>query len=217
MELLELQDNAMVRAADGKALGEIERFVVNPSNREVTHLVVKEGLIFKDRRIVPVEMIDRVDEEGPVLVTDIEPDELEPFATEHYVSVDDVTRDRFDPALGEASIWRYPTLGTGFYPGYPGMAVPYGPVTTKVRDLNVPAGAAIVDQRTPVELASGKAIGSVTEVAVTEEGDLSHLIVELDSLDGERVVPAHWIDTITEDRIVLAVGEGVLRHLEQAD
>ncbi|MFP3914578.1 MAG: hypothetical protein ACLFWM_06860, partial [Actinomycetota bacterium] len=155
------------------------------------------------------------DEDGPVLAAEVEAEDLEPFAEEHYVSVDDVTRDRFDPAMGEASVWKYPTLGTGFYPGYPGLGAPYGPVTTKVRDLNVPPGSEIVDHRTPVELASGRQVGVVTEVVVTEGGDLSHMVVELDSLDAPRVVPAHWIETVTDDRIVLAVGEGVLRHLEE--
>lgn len=217
MELYELHDNAMVRSASGEDLGEIERFVIDPSSREVTHLVVKEGLIFKDRRVISVDEIDHVDAEGPVLSAEIRSDDLPLFETEHYVPVDEVTRGRVDSRLGEASMWRYPTLTTGFYPAYPGMAIPYRTESemTTVRDLNIPSGTAVVDDRTPVESASGQVVGTVTEVAIDDEGRLSHLAVDVDGVEGDRIVPSHWIESVGENRIELAVGEEALRHLEQ--
>lgn len=45
MQLYELEDEAMVRSASGEELGEIERFVVNPSTCEVSHVVIKEGVV----------------------------------------------------------------------------------------------------------------------------------------------------------------------------
>lgn len=217
MQLLELQEDAMVRSPSGEDLGEIERFVINPSTREVSHVVVKQGVIFTEHRVVPVDLIDHVDAEGPVLSADVDPDDLPPFETEHYVPVDQVTRDRVDSRLGDASMWRYPTLTTGFYPAYPGIGIPYRtePQMTTVRDFNIPKGTKVVDDQTPVESASGRVVGTVTEVVIDEDDRLSHLAVAIDGLEGDRIVPAHWIDSIAESRIVLAVGEESLRHLEQ--
>lgn len=214
MQLLELEEGAMVRSATGEALGEIERFVVNPSQRQVSHVVVKEGVIFTDHKIVPVELIDHVEAEGPVLSSDVDPEQLEPYESEHYVPVDEVTRDRIDPRLGDASIWRYPTIATGYYPSYPGMPIPYAwaPERTKVREVNVPAGSEVVEEGAVVESPSGDRIGTLTEVTVTEEGQLSHITVDVDDLGEERVVPSHWIESIG-DRIVLAVGGSAMREL----
>lgn len=217
MDLFELEEHAMVRSAAGQDLGEIERYVVDPSGRRITHLVVKEGLIFTERRVVAVELIDHVDDRGPVLSADLEPDDLPPFETEHFVPVDEVTRGRFDERVGDASMWRYPTLETGFYPGYPGMPIPYReePEMTTVRELNVPADSSVVDDRTRVESATGGMTGRVAEVAVDSDGALSHLVVDFDTLEGERLVPGHWIDAVYDDRIVLAVGESALEHLDR--
>lgn len=216
MELFELEEKAMVRSTSGEALGEIERYVIDPSSREVSHVVVKEGVIFTNHRLVPVDLIDHVDEEGPVLSADVDPDQLEPFETEHYVPLDQVSRDRIDPRIGEASIWRYPTIATGYYPAYPGEPIPYRsiPDTTRVRETNVPDDRTVLDEDTPVESVEGEVIGRIVEVVVEEDGALSHLIVDFDDLDGERVVPGHWIDTIRDDRIILAVADPALQHLE---
>lgn len=218
MELFELEENAMVRSASGEALGEIERYVIDPSSREVSHVVVKEGVIFPNHRLVPIDLIDHVGAEGPVLSADVDPDDLEPFATEHYVPMDQVSRDRIDPRIGEASIWRYPTIATGYYPAYPGEPIPYRsvPDTTKVKDINVPDDMTVLDEDTPVESVGGEDIGRVVEVVVEEDGGLSYLIVDFDGLEGERVVPGHWIDSIRDDRIVLAVADSVLQHLESS-
>lgn len=218
MELFELEEKAMVRSASGEALGEIERYVIDPSSRKVSHVVVKEGVIFTNHRLVPVDLIDHVDEEGPVLSTDVDPEQLEPFVTEHYVPMDQASRDWIDPRLGEASIWRYPTVATGYYPAYPGEPIPYRsvPDTTRVREVNVADDQMVLDEDTPVESIEGDVIGRVVEVTVDEDGGLSHLIVDFDDLEGVRVVPGHWIDTIRDDRIVLAVADPVLEHLEAA-
>jgi uncharacterized protein YrrD len=216
MKLLELEENAMVRSPAGEDLGQIERFVIDPSSREVSHLVVKEGLFFKTRRLVSVDQIDHIDEKGPVLSVDADTDDLPPFETDHYVPVDDVTRDLVDPRLGEASIWRYPTIATAYYPAYPGMPIPYRSAadTTMVREVNVPDDTVVVDDDTPVESASGEVVGTVSEVVVDEDGHLAYLSVDFAGLHGTRVVPAHWIDTVRDDRVVLAVGAAALEHLE---
>jgi len=218
MQMFELEGRAMLRSASGEPLGEIESYVVDPAAKEVTHIVVEAGVVFPERRLVPTDLIDHIGEDGPVLAEAVDVESLPPYETEHFVPIDQVTRNRIDPRLGEASIWRYPTLATGWYPDYPGEPIPYRieEEWTTVQEVNVPAERAFIDEHTPVVSAEGDLVGSVRELTIDGAGNLSHLTVRVEGLDGDRVVPGHWIESVDEDQITLAVGRLALEGLEPA-
>ncbi len=61
---------ARVEATDGTA-GQVDELLVNSNNMQVTHLVLLERHIFKEREItIPVSQIDRVDEDTIYLKLD---------------------------------------------------------------------------------------------------------------------------------------------------
>ncbi|MGH8912198.1 MAG: PRC-barrel domain-containing protein, partial [Acidimicrobiia bacterium] len=92
---------------------------------------------------------------------------------------------------------------------------PYaGPRQRAVTDINVPDNSDLIGGDTAVESANGESIGTVAEVTIDEEGRLSHVTVDLDTL-GEKVVPAHWIESIGQDKLVLAVGDESLEWLDR--
>ena len=66
----------------------------------------------------------------------------------------------------------------------------------------------------PVLSADGNKVGRVSEIEIDAVGRLSHLIVDLGLLDGERVLPGHWIETVDNDGVHLAVTESSLEALE---
>lgn len=51
-----------VRAADGR-IGEVNEFVVNPDNWQITHIVLREGLPWDKKQVsIPVSEIERIEE-----------------------------------------------------------------------------------------------------------------------------------------------------------
>lgn len=219
MDLMGLREGASVKTADGENLGRIDRFIVDPSRSAVTDLVVQKGALFLDDRVVPVDHIDHVDEEGPVLAEHVSPDALPPFETTHYVEVDDATRSRLDSRLGTAAMWRFPVQSMGMYPMYPVYTDPVQPepARVEVKQTELSESALVLDEDTVVIGIDGEKLGRVSEMVVDQEGRLSHLVVDLGMFSGNRVLPAHWIDSLREDQVTVAVGKEALRGLEPSN
>jgi hypothetical protein len=66
----------------------------------------------------------------------------------------------------------------------------------------------------PVLSMDGEKLGRVSEIEIDAVGRLSHLVVDLGFLDGERVLPGHWIEAVDSDGVRLAVAESALETLE---
>jgi uncharacterized protein YrrD len=58
-----LEEGARVMSADDKQVGNIEQLIVDPEDHRVTHLVISEGLLFKERKLIPVLWIGSIGEE----------------------------------------------------------------------------------------------------------------------------------------------------------
>jgi len=63
-----LKEGTDIISADGKHVGDIERLIVEPDSNRATHFVISQGLLFKDRKLVPVHWIKSVEEDKVHLV-----------------------------------------------------------------------------------------------------------------------------------------------------
>lgn len=69
---LAVSRGAQVEATDGY-VGQVDELLINSSNMHITHLVLRERHIFKDREItIPVSQIDHVDEDTIYLKLDLQ-------------------------------------------------------------------------------------------------------------------------------------------------
>lgn len=207
---LELRKGTHIYTSIGEDLGKITQFVIAPKTSEVTHVKIEKGLFFHEDRVVPVEVIDHVDDDRVVLSDDIDPTSLPRFVLADYAP------------LGEKSgagdfIWRYPiAFGTPFpaYPVYPMAEKVVKPqINDPVVQEEVEEGGLIAADA-PVLSADGKKIGTVSEIEIDPVGRLSHLVVDLGLLEGERVLPGHWIQSVDGDGVRLAVTDSALESLE---
>jgi uncharacterized protein YrrD len=57
-----LEEGAKVMSKDEKHVGNIVEVVVDPQDHRVTHFVIDEGILFKERKLVPVTWISEIDE-----------------------------------------------------------------------------------------------------------------------------------------------------------
>lgn len=58
-----LKDGAEVVSRDGRPVGSVEQVIADPNTMKTTHFVISQGLLFKDRKMIPVHWLDSVDEE----------------------------------------------------------------------------------------------------------------------------------------------------------
>lgn len=215
---LDLQEGSHLYSAAGENLGTVRQFVIQPSTAELTHVLVEKGVFFTDDRVVPIETIDRVEDERVILGDEVDPSDLPHFVRDDYAPIDEETRKRIDAPTGSHYMWRHPTALVALSPMYPVYPMP----TTESgrRDIDDPAThdrlaeSQVLGPRTPVVSTRGEKVGTVSEMQVDESGQLSHLVVDLGFLSGEKVLPAHWIDSMASDGVRLAVGDSALETLE---
>lgn len=213
---LEIHEGSHLFTADREDLGTVRGFVIEPASRDVSHILVEKGIFFTNDRVVPIEAIDHVEDEDVFLGTDVDPSTLPGFFREHYTPVDEETRIGLDAPAGY--MWRYPITYAGPFPNYPAYPMPPGaPARRTVSEPSIRdklADSNVIGGRTPVLSKNGEKVGTVSEVQVDEEGQLSHLVVDLGFLSDEKVLPVHWIETIGSDGVQLAVSNTAVESLE---
>lgn len=205
--MLELSVDTEIQTADGRVMGVIDRFIVNPSRKEVTHVVVRRGALFTEERVVPVDVLD--EEDGKVrLRSGLDPAELPPFERGHYVEMDPATSARLTPRSPNALVWAYPIPSMTGFPAYPSVPL----ASEAIAERNVPEGEVLVNEGAPVRSADGTEIGSITEVAIDDDGSLSYIEVDPGFFRSAKTIPSHWIDSLETGSVVLAVGDETLKE-----
>jgi uncharacterized protein YrrD len=57
-----LEEGASVISADDKPVGSIEQLIVDPQDKRVSHFILGEGLLFKERKLIRVTWISTIGE-----------------------------------------------------------------------------------------------------------------------------------------------------------
>lgn len=210
--MLEVHEGATVESADGSRLGTVERFVVDPSTRAMTHVVIEKGVFFSEEKVIPIQAIEQdTDEDHVRLRPEIAPADLPDFEEAHYVELDSASRERLVPHGSRAYTWSYPVLPTTGYPLYPAAPPASRAIET---EENVPEGTIAIDKGTNVISADGADVGKVRGVGLSDDGRLAFITMDPGFFHDERVIPAHWIENVRGDLIQLAVNEATLREIE---
>src|SRR5512139_3698231 len=87
---MQFKQGASVVTVDGKEAGHIKRVVIDPESKEITHLVIQQGLLQKKDKVVPIAVIT-IGPEGQ-LTAHIKSDELAllpDFEEERYSLADE--------------------------------------------------------------------------------------------------------------------------------
>jgi uncharacterized protein YrrD len=58
-----LKEGANVMSSDGEHVGDVERLFVDPDSNRATHFLISEGLLFKERKLVPAHWVRSVEED----------------------------------------------------------------------------------------------------------------------------------------------------------
>lgn len=204
---------AEVFNAAGEQIGTVSRVVIDAKTSDVTDLVIERGALFKDEKVVPVQLLDTATEDRIVLgETNQSVEDLPNYETTHYVPVD----QKGAPFNNlETSYW-YPPIN--FQTPAPGR-MPAVPVELDTRtEPGIPEGRIAITEGAAVISADDKHIGNVEQVIMNSEGNsVTHFVIGIGFLLKEhKLVPAHWASSMDDDeKIRLSVDASLFDRLPE--
>jgi uncharacterized protein YrrD len=208
---MQFKDNTMVYTSDGEEVGRIDRVVIDPHTKETTCLVVKEGLLFTEDKMVAVELIDSAMEEKVNLRKDAgDLQNLPLFEKTHYVYPKrDNVKQGHDTGTAKPVLW------------YPPLSSPWGalnypvPEYMKVTEQNIPEGTVALKEGAKVLSADGKQVGKIDRIFTDRETSrITHLLISKGVfLKAQKLVPAFWIDKVDEDEVVITIDSSFVESL----
>jgi uncharacterized protein YrrD len=207
---MQLQKNAHVLASNAQEVGSLDRVVINPETKVITHIVVRMGALFnKADKIVPIDMVTDTTEDLVVLNTDASAVEaMPPFEEKQVTSdvriVEEVHTDENQPVLlGESPAILLLT---------PDSAETYTTETVQ----NIPEGTVAMKEGAKVISADGQHIGNVERVlADASVAQITHLMISRGILTKEvKLIPTKWILKIGEDNVYLNENKDSIERME---
>lgn len=204
---IQLQKHAHVLASNAQEVGFLERVVVNPEWKVITHIVVRMGPLFnKEDKIVPIELVTDTTEDLVVLDVDAATVESMPLFEEKQV----ISEERSVGALASSENKQ---------------PVPFGesqPVISLVLDAdetyatetvqNIPEGTVAMKEGAKVIAADGEHVGHVERILADSSVDqVTHLLISRGIFSKEvKLIPVKWILKIGEDNVYLNVNKDSL-------
>jgi uncharacterized protein YrrD len=185
--MMEFDNGTSVYTLDGKQAGSLNRVVINPETKEITHVVVQKGLLSTEERVVPMEKVDSASHEQVALTcTSDELKEMSPLDVKQY-----------EPrSQGE----NYDRMGGGVYAS--SSADPY---VLKETIRTIPEDLVALREGARVLSDDNKHVGNIDQV-FAESGKVTHFIATHGLLlKTKRAIPIEWVQTMSDDEVTLSV------------
>jgi hypothetical protein len=209
--MLEITEHTKVFTAHGEYVGRVDRIVIDPITRMVSHIVVHKGVLLPEDKVIPIGAIATATEERVHLARGSHPDEFLPFIEQHYVKLDneDQDEDEGGRALRTPFVW---------YGPYGISSTMYESEMRLVTERNIPERAIALESGVCVCALGRAEIGKLDEVIATETGLATHIIVTMSdpSLD-RKAIPMHWVDDIAENEIYVGATQWMIKAIEPYD
>lgn len=211
---MKIKFGAVVKTEDNKNIGEIERVVIDPSHEEITHVVIKKGLLFKEDKLVPISMIGVINEgEVHLRATEDEIENMNDFETEFYLDYGELTQVDKNQVGYSARMIMYPPSGIPSMAAGPRI-IP--PVVARVKK-NVPQEYAALVEGADVIGLEGEKVGEIEEVIMDPKLDrATYFVISKGFLFKQRkLVPTNWIKTMKDAKVRLIVNEKIIEQLPE--
>lgn len=198
-----------VFASDNEKVGTLDRVVMDPKTKEVTHIIVREGFLFTEDKVVPMDLISSVTDERITLQGSKEHlDELPDYEETHYVPHDAAVDDDMN------TLYWYPPAddlgGYGRYAFYPQSQY------LRQTEKNIPEGMVALAEGTKVITEDGVQAGNIETLVTDPNEHVTHLVLSSGLLMKERkIIPSHWLSTVAEDEVHLSVNSRLLERLPE--
>jgi uncharacterized protein YrrD len=208
---MEFKQGMSVKTPHGETVGHIDQIVVNPTNHEITHIVVRKGFLFTEDRVIPVDLLTSLDKDTVTLHAH-QLDEFPTFESSYYVLPNGEYTAEIPGGWTTAPLYYYPPAGMAPYPYYD--PVPRGTVERVTR--NVPPETVTIGRGTNVTTRDGDHAGHVEQVYTDDNGQITHILVSKGFIfTSEKLIPITWITTMSDNEVRLQVSNQVLESLPE--
>jgi uncharacterized protein YrrD len=207
MKQLRINEGADVYTDDGERVGSVDRVVVDPLTKDVSHIVVRKGFLFPEDKVIPVQLIATANEQRAVLEPDATVAELPPFIESHYLPLpDDYYQSRGGRIAGPLMFYTPYAFNTPVLPA----AIPVA------RDRNIPERTVALEAGAPVTSTDGDYIGRFEEILMTESGIATYLVLETGRHGHHRkAIPMNWIDAVDDESIRVGVPRRLVNSIPE--
>jgi sporulation protein YlmC with PRC-barrel domain len=207
---MRLEPGCSVHCA-GAVLGELADVVVDPRSRRVTHVVVRPHDAFGAARIAPIELVEPGD--GDVLVLRGTPDgfaQLPEVSGLAYLGPGEVPVDDPEWEVGISTILSMPTSTSAGLDA----EMPFDDHVELAYD-RVPRGTVELAHNSAVVDSAGRRLGRVDGFTLSDDGAITHLVLEHGHLWRRRgvTVPVGAIETVGNGVVTLTLDKDELLRL----
>jgi sporulation protein YlmC with PRC-barrel domain len=223
---MEFNHHAKILTSDNKEAGHLERVVIDPRSKQVTHIVFRKGLLNAKDKVLPMAMVGMAapDEIG-IRVTADRVDELDDYEETKYVTTneDNPTYDNSDaPAARDAAlippapaVYAYPVYVSPGYGDGRVMATPVPPNMVREKQVNIPENTVAIKDGAQVTTSDGKHVGKVQEVLTNQDGGkITHFRITRGSINKQAyLIPVEWVDRMDPEELTLTVSEKTIEGL----
>lgn len=210
---MRIDKGEQVLTSEGEIVGEVERVVLDPKTKEITHIVVTEGRLLNADRVIPINLVESsYDKAMKLRKAPMDFDSFPVFEEKHYIPMNKKDLSDSQGKIHENfSLFPYPPL-TGISMDDQGE---FQDLLIKETVENIPEGSLALCEGALVRDVDGKRFGQVERVLTDSEGNhITHFVVSRGFIFKKRIlVPYEWAMSITEDEIRLAMGPTILNSL----
>ena len=213
---LKLEQGTTVKTVAGDTAGKIERIVIDPSDHQVTHVVIEKGFLFSSDYVIPIEAFMRVDTEELILKESIEDVKQFPKFEETYYVTPNV--DHLPPQWGGrvgAPLFYYPPVNPEKSKYYSGIGYPIVK-KEKRTSRNVPAETIVIGEDTQVITPDGDHVGHIEKTFTDADGNLTHILISNGLFSPtERLIPMQWVSQMSDSEVTLNVVKNIIENLPE--
>lgn len=207
------KQGTMIKSADEKHVGQLDRVVIDPRTRSVSHIVVETGFLFTEQRVISINTVESAEEDQILLRLEAEKLVVLPeFIKTNYIRVPEEQRQV--PKTAEAApfypVAPMPTWRTGT----PISDREIEPMIEK-KERHIPDDTVAVQKGADVYAIGNEKVGDIEEVMTDPESQriTQFVVSEGMLLKEEKRIPIEWVSEIDEEEVHLAVGPKILEYL----
>jgi len=208
--MIRLLKDAEVFSSAGEKIGSLDRVVIDPVTKKVSHIIVKEGVLFSSRKVIPITYVELDGERIMLSKNAMELEDLPDYIEGAYVSLNNTN----EPSQNEEAVYWYPPTNLAWWNVRNYDWYPEPKYVLKTRDI-LPEGTIALEEGATVISKDGKDLGNIERIIVEpEEKRATHIVVSNGFFSKEfKLVPTLWITNVTEEKVYLSIWSDLFESL----
>jgi uncharacterized protein YrrD len=212
---MQLKKGATVESSAGEKVGTLDRVVLDPETKEVTHIIVEKGILFTANKVIQIQDVKNVEADGKIILGKPahEFDDAPTYDTSTYIDVSQ--RDYPDEPREELvdAVYWYPPLNTTWWTA--GTTIRYPKPKYVKAEKVFPEEQVALKEGSKVISKDEKNLGTVERVIVDPADNVAtHIVIRSGLLlKEEKIIPTLWIRAVEDDQVKLSIWSDMFERL----